>query len=113
MNQNSFFYALMFLSMVCLAACEKKSDDVNQKPAFKHKTEVVTPSPSPSKLDPFQVEPKPLPTEIPIPPAPLEEIPKEYTFAEKLAQAALERTTHDVTYDGRYQKIAYPMGDVP
>lgn len=30
-----------------------------------------------------------------------------------LEQAALERTTHAVTYDGRYLSIAYPMGDVP
>lgn len=29
-----------------------------------------------------------------------------------LEQAALERTTHRVIYDGRYQSIAYPMGDV-
>lgn len=31
----------------------------------------------------------------------------------ELAQAALERTTHRVTYDGSYRRIAYPMGDVP
>jgi uncharacterized protein YijF (DUF1287 family) len=30
-----------------------------------------------------------------------------------LVQAAIERTTHQVTYDGRYLKIAYPGGDVP
>lgn len=29
-----------------------------------------------------------------------------------LSDAALERTRHRVTYDGSYQKIAYPMGDV-
>ena len=90
-----------------LISCEKKQEDANQKPVLKPETEIITHSPS--KLDPSQS----LPTEIPIPPAPLEDIPREYTFAEKLVQAALERTTHDVTYDGRYQKIAYPMGDVP
>ena len=37
----------------------------------------------------------------------------ELTFAEELAQAALARTMHKVRYDGRYVKIAYPMGDVP
>ena len=37
----------------------------------------------------------------------------ELTFAEELAQAALARTMHRVRYDGRYLKIAYPMGDVP
>lgn len=31
----------------------------------------------------------------------------------ELVQAAIERTTHQVTYDGRYLKIAYPGGDVP
>ena len=30
-----------------------------------------------------------------------------------LAVAAVERTTHHVTYDGSYRPIAYPMGDVP
>ena len=43
----------------------------------------------------------------------IEDPAREYTFAEKLVQAALERTTHDVFYDGSYLKIAYPMGDVP
>lgn len=37
----------------------------------------------------------------------------ELTFAEEFAQAALARTMHRVRYDGRYLKIAYPMGDVP
>ncbi len=35
------------------------------------------------------------------------------TFGEKLARAALERTKHNVRYDGRYLSIAYPGGDVP
>jgi len=30
-----------------------------------------------------------------------------------LVQAAIERTTHQVTYNGSYRKIAYPGGDVP
>ena len=34
-------------------------------------------------------------------------------FAEKLVAAAIERTTHQVSYDGSYRKIAYPGGDVP
>ncbi|MCL2913471.1 DUF1287 domain-containing protein [Shewanella corallii] len=33
--------------------------------------------------------------------------------AEQLVAAAHERTTHDVTYDGAYHKIPYPLGDVP
>lgn len=37
----------------------------------------------------------------------------EPTFGVRLAQAALERTTHEVTYDGRYRALAYPNGDVP
>lgn len=32
---------------------------------------------------------------------------------EKLVAAAVERTKHDVTYDGRYFSIEYPNGDVP
>jgi len=31
----------------------------------------------------------------------------------KLVAAAIERTTHNVRYDGSYRKIAYPGGDVP
>jgi uncharacterized protein YijF (DUF1287 family) len=31
----------------------------------------------------------------------------------KLVAAAIERTRHDVTYDGSYHRLAYPMGDVP
>ncbi len=35
------------------------------------------------------------------------------SFGEKLAAAALMRTSQDVVYDGRYVKLAYPGGDVP
>jgi len=38
---------------------------------------------------------------------------KPPTLAEMLARAGLERTMHNVRYDGSYLKIAYPMGDVP
>jgi len=31
----------------------------------------------------------------------------------KLAQAAIDRTSHGVTYDGSYRRIDYPGGDVP
>ncbi|GLQ32708.1 DUF1287 domain-containing protein [Litoribrevibacter albus] len=33
--------------------------------------------------------------------------------AQRLVDAAFERTTHDVRYDGRYLSIPYPGGDVP
>jgi len=52
-------------------------------------------------LPPDEAPPLLTPSEIPL------------TFAEELAQAALARTMHRVRYDGRYLKIAYPMGDVP
>lgn len=35
------------------------------------------------------------------------------SFENRIVAAALERTQHSVRYDGRYQKIAYPNGDVP
>lgn len=35
------------------------------------------------------------------------------TSAERLSAAALERTRHEVRYDGSYHRIDYPMGDVP
>ena len=38
---------------------------------------------------------------------------EESSFAASLVQAANERTTHRVTYDGKYLSIPYPMGDVP
>ena len=38
---------------------------------------------------------------------------KEHSFATSLVQAAIERTHHQVTYDGGYRAIPYPMGDVP
>lgn len=34
-------------------------------------------------------------------------------FTGKLASAAMERLRHNVRYDGKYVKIAYPWGDVP
>lgn len=33
--------------------------------------------------------------------------------ADRLVEAAIERTTHDVAYDGSYRRIPYPGGDVP
>ena len=35
------------------------------------------------------------------------------TFELDIVQAALERTIHNVRYDGRYLSIPYPNGDVP
>lgn len=35
------------------------------------------------------------------------------TFEEVLVEAAIERTTKSITYDGSYFSIAYPNGDVP
>ncbi|HEY5730934.1 MAG TPA: DUF1287 domain-containing protein [Anaerolineales bacterium] len=34
-------------------------------------------------------------------------------FEQALSQAALERTTHTIRYDGSYRSISYPKGDVP
>ncbi|WP_253938286.1 DUF1287 domain-containing protein [Hahella sp. HN01] len=34
-------------------------------------------------------------------------------FSQRLSTAALERTNHQVVYDGRYRSIPYPNGDVP
>ncbi len=35
------------------------------------------------------------------------------SFTHRLVEAAKERTTHQVTYDGGYRSIDYPNGDVP
>jgi len=34
-------------------------------------------------------------------------------FATQLVEAAIERTSHEVTYDGSYRQIDYPGGDIP
>jgi uncharacterized protein YijF (DUF1287 family) len=34
-------------------------------------------------------------------------------FSAKLVKAAIDRTLHQVTYDGSYRRIDYPGGDVP
>ena len=34
-------------------------------------------------------------------------------IATRLVKAAIERTSHEVTYDGSYRRIDYPGGDVP
>jgi len=34
-------------------------------------------------------------------------------FVTEFVKAALERTSHQVTYDGSYHRIDYPLGDVP
>ena len=39
--------------------------------------------------------------------------PAQAEFAEDLAAAAEERTTHRVIYDPSYVRLEYPMGDVP
>lgn len=107
------FLLLLPFSLVLLTACEKKQgssdQEVRDESVLKHKTDVIS--------DVLSIPVPPAPpfssVEEPILSEPIEEIPKEYTFSEQLVQAALERTTHDVTYDGRYLKIDYPMGDVP
>ncbi len=38
---------------------------------------------------------------------------KETSFQDHLAIQAELRLQSDVTYDGSYHKIAYPLGDVP
>ncbi len=38
---------------------------------------------------------------------------QDTSFTVKIVEAARERTQHEVTYDGSYRSIPYPMGDVP
>jgi len=111
---------LALSSLLLIAGCERKSQQANVEirelkiPALAMKHSEL---PDLSSLDkgwfytPHETEdpyyqpdePDPLPTQPEV----------ELTFAEELAQAALARTMHRVRYDGRYLKIAYPMGDVP
>ncbi len=48
----------------------------------------------------------------PAPSAPAPQ-PQVDAFAQRLIDAGLERTRHQVRYDGSYRRIAYPAGDVP
>lgn len=59
-------------------------------------------------------QPTPTPKSIPYEP----EYPSDYTLKQKeflknLADAALERTKKNITYDPAYFSMDYPMGDVP
>jgi len=83
--------------VVVLVSCDKNQEQQNDERTQQEIEIIKAPDPV-FPLDEEEVEEQP---------------PREYTFAEKLVQAALERTTHDVVYDGSYLKIAYPMGDVP
>ncbi len=40
-------------------------------------------------------------------------LPVQDDFYARLVAAAMERLSHRVTYDGSYQRLAYPGGDVP
>ncbi len=44
---------------------------------------------------------------------PRAEMESDSTFLKAVAESAVERTNHPVRYDGSYQRIPYPMGDVP
>ena len=41
------------------------------------------------------------------------QVKKDKSFRVRLVSAAMERTEHEVVYDGAYRGIAYPGGDVP
>ena len=94
----------MILCVILFPACDKNQD--TEKARARETTRENAAGATSSVVSSESIEPEPIP-EIIIEP------PREYSFYEKLAQAALERTTHDVRYDGSYQKIDYPMGDVP
>lgn len=105
-HRGKFF--LLFLSwgvlLLFLSACGRKTDESDKPP----KASISQQAEQQDEKD-KDVAGQDLPI-IPMPP-PEPVVPP--TFFEKLSRAALERTTHDVVYDGRYMKIAYPMGDVP
>ncbi len=88
--------------IVFLQACDKKNKPV--KPAETVGTGKVSIS---QQANADEVD-----NEVPFLPMPPAEPIIPPTFFEKLSRAGLERTTHRIVYDGRYVKIAYPMGDV-
>ncbi len=106
-----------FVVLVSLAGCENQQERVKQKAFVDAKTiESVDSAPVPAFILPEKALPSsPSGSQIADSTSAFsdEEVPREISFSKKLAQAALERTTYDVVYDGRYIKIDYPMGDVP
>jgi len=52
-------------------------------------------------------------TTIADPPPAVADSTESTAFIEGLTEAALERTTHPVRYDGSYRRLSYPNGDVP
>lgn len=53
------------------------------------------------------------PDQAPLAEAARSNLPKQPSFAVRLANAALDRKKHVVRYDGAYVKLDYPNGDVP
>jgi len=92
-------YILIGFSLLGLFACEKKTED----------TPVEPPMQTPNKTSPADLLKKPDVAEPPASSLP----PAELSFFDKLSNAALDRTMHNVRYDPKYVSIPYPMGDVP
>lgn len=117
---KQFFLLSAVMALLLLTSCSRKPDSSEET---KKVDPVEIPEPkiiiTPSQQNPTdssQTIDQPVLSapeeEAAIEPA-IQDIPQIETPALKLARAALERTMYDVTYDGSYRKIAYPMGDVP
>ena len=104
---------LSFFSVILLSSCGEKNKQSQEQGKADMPVEIQEPVITITPSSQSQTSTQPTEQDIPEETQQIEAQPHSYTFAEKLAQAALERTIHDVTYDGRYIKIAYPMGDVP
>jgi uncharacterized protein YijF (DUF1287 family) len=99
-------HTLMVISILglSLSACDRKSTDTPDTPkevppVIENRQGDVAENDDDDSLDIDN-----LPKEIP---------PKPPTFYDRLSEAALERTLHEVRYDPKYVSIPYPMGDVP
>lgn len=142
MKLSIYHYIIFGLFIIILQSCKEEGKKSTPKPELDTtQSKAITPKPKLDTTQSKAIKPKPkLPIRPPHVPQDLPEYvqgsiaeeeallderewvvldyilvwpPQPPTFAELLVQAALERTTHQVRYDGRYFKIPYPMGDVP
>ena len=115
---------VIILLTTLLSGCDQKQVPQAPKSSQAHAKSIVFKDDSvdvlsyPKTIPPLPEAIPPLPEAISspievIPPVAEELTPLEYSFAQKLTQAAIERTTHEITYDGRYVQIDYPHGRCP
>lgn len=89
-------FILIGLSLISLFACDKKIEQTTNNQKEENTSDLLH---TPDTAEPTFPSLSPSPIEL--------------SFYDKLSNAALDRTLHNVRYDPKYVSIPYPMGDVP